>query len=83
MSEKSTKVYFVTWPDGKVMEGTQTSVKEGFAKAKAIMHFLPERWFPSVKVEPFYGAGEELWRAMTQAGFRCQSVDIPADGVSY
>lgn len=83
MTKKPTKVYFITWPDGKVMEGTQTSVREDHAKAKAILKFLPEIWFPKVRVEPFYGVGEELWRAMTQAGFKCQSVEIPADGVSY
>ena len=83
MSRKATHVYFVTWPTGQVMEGSQTSIDGGMAKAKAIMQFLPEKWFPGVNVRPFYGAGEELWRGMEKAGFKCHSVEIPADGVSY
>ena len=82
MSKKPTCVWFVTWPDGAVMEGTQTSVREEFAAEKAILHFLPKEWFPNVRIGPYYGAGGELWSAMKRAGFKCQSVEIPADGVS-
>ena len=84
MTDNPTKVYFVTWPDGKVMEGTQTSIRESFAIGKAIASFLPAHLFPDVKFDTYhFGPAGDLWAAMRKAGFKVQSVDIPADGVSY
>jgi len=84
---KATEIFFVTWPDGKVMERTQTSVAERHAIANAIRSFLPVEWFPGVDFAGYsFGASGELWRAMQKAGFKCQSVALPkevADGVSY
>lgn len=86
MSEP-TRIFFVTWPDGKVMERSQTSVAERHAIASAIRSFLPAEWFPSLNLDTYmFGPAGELWRAMEKAGFRCQSVELPkevADGVSY
>jgi hypothetical protein len=82
-----TEIWFVTWPDGRVMERTQTSVAERMAIANAIRSFLPADWFPSLNLNTYmFGPAGELWRAMTKAGFKCQSVELPkevADGVSY
>jgi hypothetical protein len=82
-----TKIWFITWPDGKVMERTQTSVGKDYAIAGAIRSFLPEQWFPSLRLtDRYYGEVGELWRSMERAGFKAQSIDLPkevADGVSY
>lgn len=82
-----TKIWFITWPDGKVMERTQTSTCKDVAIGSAIRSFLPERWFPGLNVTSrYYAEIGELWRSMEKAGFKIQSVDLPqelADGVSY
>jgi len=82
-----TKIWFITWPDGKVMERSQTSVHKDMAIASAIRSFLPAQWFPGLKLEQrYYAEVGELWRAMERAGFKAQSIDLPkevADGVSY
>jgi hypothetical protein len=84
VSKEPTKVFFITWPDGKVMEGTQTSVRDSMAIGKAIATFLPAQWFPGVNLDAYhFGPAGELWRAMQKAGFKCQFVEVPADGVSY
>ena len=84
MAKKPTKVFFITWPDGKVMEGMQTSIRESHAIGKAIASFLPSQWFPGVNFGAYYfGPSGELWHAMQKAGFKVQSVEVPADGVSY
>lgn len=87
MMGKPTEIWFVTWPDGKVMERTQTSVAERHAIAGAIRSFLPVDWFPGIDFAGYsFGPAGELWRAMEKAGFRVQSVELPkemADGVSY
>ena len=84
---KVTEIFFVTWPDGKVMERTQTSVAERHAIAAAIRAFLPNDWFPGLDLTGYsFGPGGELWRSMQKAGFKCQSIELPkevADGVSY
>jgi hypothetical protein len=82
-----TRIFFVTWPDGKVMERSQTSVTERHAIASAIRSFLPAEWFPGLDLSGYsFGPAGELWRAMEKAGFKCQSVELPkevADGVGY
>ena len=80
---KPAEIWFVTWPDGKVMDGTQTSISEGHAIGAAIVSFLPARWFPDLKVDSGYaGVGYHLWPAMKKAGFLVQSVTTEAIGVS-
>ena len=77
------KIWFVTWPDGKVMEETQTSVSDGTAVGRAIMTFLPSQWFPDLNLGASHGAGYYLWPSMKKAGFKVQYVEVPdATGVS-
>lgn len=83
MAKDPVQIWFVTWPDGKVFEGTQTSVSESTAVCSAIRSFLPEQWFPAVDLGSSYsGVGYHLWPSMKEAGFRCQSIEINAPGVS-
>jgi hypothetical protein len=84
MTKEATKIFFVTWPDGKIMEGSQTSTREDIAIARAIMNFLPQRWFPDLGLGSLvYGPMENLWRSMKKAGFKVQSIDTNCEGVSY
>lgn len=82
-----TKVWFITWPDGKVMDRSQTSTDKNIAIGSAIRSFLPEQWFPGLDVtSQYYSEIGELWRSMEKAGFKVQSIDLPkelADSVSY
>jgi hypothetical protein len=82
--KEPTKIFFVTWPDGKVMEGSQTSTSEDIAIGRAILTFLPKEWFPEIKLgSRFHGPMEELWKSMKVAGFKAQAIDTNCDGVSY
>lgn len=85
--KESTKIWFITWPDGKVMERSQTSTHKDMAIGSAIRSFLPEQWFPGLDVSTrYYSEIGMLWRSMEKAGFKVQSIDLPkevADGVSY
>lgn len=87
MKDEPTKIWFVTWPDGKVMERTQTSTHKDMAIGSAIRSFLPEQWFPGLDLTGrYYGEIGQLWRSMEKAGFKIQSIDLPPDvaaGVSY
>jgi len=84
---KPTKVWFITWPDGKVMDRSQTSTDKNIAIGSAIRSFLPEQWFPGLDVtSQYFREIGELWRSMEKAGFKVQSIDLPkelADSVSY
>lgn len=40
------KIWFVLWPDGKMFEGTQTSVSEAHAIGAAIRTWLIPQFFP-------------------------------------
>lgn len=85
---KATQIHFCTWPDGKVLEGSQTSVSQDMAIGAALRTFLPEQWFPGLPINSryLYGHVSELWKAMSRAGFKVHSLDLPqevADGVSY
>lgn len=84
VSKDPVKIWFVTWPDGKVMEDTQNSISDSHAVAKAIASFLPRQWFPDLEIgSTYHGAGNYLWPSMKKAGFKVQSVDVPgATGVS-
>lgn len=82
----ATCIWFVTWPGGQVLEGSQTSISENFATGAAIQSFLPPRFFPGLKVaERYLSPIGELWKAMERAGFKVHKMELPkeiADGVS-
>ena len=82
--KEPTKIYFVSWPDGTIMENSQTSVSEDISIGRAILTFLPKQWFPEIKLgSRFHGPMGDLWRSMKTAGFKVQSIDTNCDGVSY
>jgi len=68
MSRGALKIYFVTWPDGKLCEGTQTSVGEDMALARLVRTWLNPTFF-------LY----HIWPAMERAGFKIQSLEVPKD----
>jgi len=88
MSKKPTVVYFVTWPDGKLLEGSQTSISGDHALAKAVRTWLINDYFPGVEFGGRWGGGvlRHLWPAMERAGFKVHELEVPndvADGFSY
>ena len=82
---KPTMIYFVTWPDGKLFEGTQTRVSADHALAKAVRTWLIPDFFPGLEIGGRYGGGVlwYLWGPMEKAGFKVHEIEVPADGVSY
>lgn len=84
MAKKPTKIFFLTWPDGRMFEGTQTSTSEDIAIGRAIRTWLIPDHFPGLELGArYYGPMEALWRSMQQAGFRVHSIDVAdVDGVS-
>lgn len=85
MKKKPTMVYFVTWPDGKIVEGSQTSVSSDHALSKTVATWLIPQYFPGVEFGGRYGGGIlwHLWPAMERGGFKVHEIEVPADGVSY
>ena len=82
---KKVVIYFLTWPDGKLLEGSQNSVSARHAWAKAIYSWLPKDWFPGLNLVQSYSAHNELSQAMERAGFKCHEIDVDeaiANGVS-
>ena len=83
MAEKTTKIWFVIWPDGKMFEGTQTSVSESHAIGAAIITWLPVHMFPDLDLGSMgYGVTATLWKSMQKAGFKCHEIDTTAIGIS-
>lgn len=84
MAKKPTQIFFLTWPDGKLFEGTQTSVSEDIAIARAIMTWLTPDFFPGLEIgSRYHGPMEPLWRSMKKAGFKVHALDVEGvDGVS-
>jgi len=84
-TKKRTVIYFVTFPDGRLVEGSQTSISEDIAIAKVVRHWLPENLFPGIDYGGRYGGGVlwYLWPAMEKAGFKVHEIEVPTDGVSY
>lgn len=82
---KPTVVYFVTWPDGKMFEGTQTSISAEMAVGRALLTWLIPVHFPGLELGTLYGYGvlAQAWKAMQRGGFRLHEIEVPADGVSY
>jgi hypothetical protein len=74
--KEPTRIFFVTWPDGNILEGSQTSTSEDIAIGRAIMTFLPKQWFPAIDLgSRYHGPMEDLWRSMKMAGFKVQEID--------
>lgn len=77
------QIYFVTWPDGKIFEGTQTSTSEDIAVGRAIHTWLIPQYFPGLKLGSlWHGPMRDLWDAMQRAGFKVQSIEVDAEGIS-
>jgi len=84
-AKSTTAIHFVTWPDGKIFEGSQTSIDPDIAVGCAIRTWLPAQWFPGIDVRRWTMCGRELWRAMEKAGSKVHTIALPvdvADGVS-
>lgn len=75
---KSVTIYFLTWPDGKMFEGTQNSVSERHAWASGMYSWLPKDWFPGLNLVQSYSAFNELSQAMKNAGFKSHQIDVDA-----
>jgi hypothetical protein len=75
------QIHFITWPDGKLFEGSQTSINEDTAIAQALQTWLIPDFFPGVDLGRRYGGGamRYLWEAMERAGFKVHSLDVPDD----
>ena len=84
MIDRPTKIWFLCWPDGKMFEGTQTSVSKQHAIEKALSGWLIPQWFPGLNWGHMgYGVVGELWKSMEKAGFKCHEIDTEVTGVSY
>ena len=82
---KPVTIYFLTWPDGKMFEGTQNSVSERHAWAAAMHTWLHSDWFPGLNLLNGFSAFNELRSCMQTAGFKCHEIDVDqaiANGVS-
>lgn len=82
---KPVVIHFITWPDGKMFEGTQTSVSATHAIAQAVHTWLIPQFFPGLDLVNLYSLRSELWTAMTRAGFKLHSLTVPndlAEGIS-
>lgn len=71
-------LWFVTWPDGAVMDASPATSRDG-AAANAVNHFLPVEWFKHLEMGRVWGGGAlyYLWPSMERAGFKLQSLPIP------
>ena len=85
MDKAPVKIYFVTWPDGRVVEGSQSSKDRDTAIRNVVTEFLPDKWFGGVELGTlYYGPLEKFWDAMKRNGFKVHEIDLPSDinGVS-
>lgn len=84
MAKEATKVFFVTWPDGKIVEGSQTSVSVDIALGRTLAKWLIPEFFPGLDFGGRWGGGVlwHAWPAMERAGFKVHEIAVPADGVS-
>ena len=79
MTAKPVTIHFITWPDGKLFERTQTSISERHAIAAAVHSWLIPQWFPGLDLVNLYFLRSELWAAMQRAGFKLHSLEVPTD----
>lgn len=85
MSKKPTCIYFVCWPDGKLFEGTQTSISESHAVGLAVQTWLRPQFFQKLELGHTYGGGVlyYLWPAMERAGFKLNTIELEnIEGIS-
>jgi hypothetical protein len=73
---QSCEISFVTYPDGKVDEGSITVCGEMISQQRFVSAWLPDR---------FFGASSELalsslWRGAAEKGARSYTIVIAADG---
>jgi hypothetical protein len=80
MDKQVVKIYFVTWPDGQVVEGSQSSRDRDTAIRNVVLEFLPDRWFNGIELGTlYYGPLSKLWDAMKKNGFKIHEIDLPDD----
>lgn len=79
MSKAPVQIHFITWPDGKLFEGTQTSVSDRLAIAKAVQTWLIPQFFPGLDLLGLFSLRTELWAAMERAGFKLHCIDVPEE----
>lgn len=76
----STKLYFITWPDGKLFEGTQTCVSADLAIGRALLTWLIPDYFKGLDLGArWHGPMRELWAAMERSGFKLHEIEL--DGI--
>jgi len=80
MTSKENKLYFVTWPNGTVVDGSPAT-DEQQAIRNTVNTFLPEQWFGNVYLGNTWGGPlQELWKGMKSKGFKSHEIFIP-DGI--
>ena len=83
MTVQTVSIWFVVWPDGKMFEGTQTSISQSHAIQVAIRSWLPSDFFPDLDMGSLgFGVTGSLWKSMEKAGFKCHEIDTVAVGIS-
>lgn len=84
MPKKPTQIHFLTWPDGRLFEGTQTSTSEDIAIGRAIRTWLIPSHFPDLDLGGrHFGPMGAIWRSMEKGGFKVHTIDIEGiDGIS-
>jgi len=84
MTATPVKIYFLTWPDGQLFEGSQNSISEDMAIGRALRTWLIPQFFPKLDFgSRYHGPMEYLWRSMREAGFKVHSIEVPdVTGVS-
>jgi hypothetical protein len=74
------QIHFITWPDGKLFEGTQTSIDPKVAINEAILTWLIPQFFKGLDLDLNYSpARNAIWASMERAGFKIHSMAIPSD----
>jgi hypothetical protein len=77
---KPLQIHFITWPDGKLFEGTQSSVDQVISINNALRTWLIPEFFPNLDLHPsFSPVRNGLWASMLKAGFKVHSLEVPTD----
>lgn len=71
------KISFVTWPDGRVDDGSLTIAGERTARKLFCASYLPEQWFGRGTVDYVV---DSLWNGAREKGFRSHTITIGKDG---
>lgn len=79
MSDVAKELWFVQWPDGKVVHTSPAFSRAG-ACENAVRYWLPREWFQGLELTSlYYGPLADLWKAMERSGFKLVSVPVPAN----